>query len=165
MHPALPNSIKDGIQPVIFVACIDARAIVGSFAQRLAYRVVKLLIRTVLDTRNNIHRLEDVQHPIPTIDDGDAADIVVDHQVNDVENRAVHVGRSEIRIATKANIADRLFEQHSVVFVVDGDELEDTVLSNDGNNHLPACFTVDIDERYTAGASLEHSTTSFVEGA
>ena len=49
------------------------------------------------------------------------------------------------------------------MFVVDGDEFENTVLSDDRDDSLPARLVVHVYERDTSRTSLKHASASFIE--
>ena len=97
------------------------------------------------------------------VDHGNATDISLDKLMDDVENRVVHPRCRQIRIGAQAQLADRSLEEDGVVLVVDGDELEDTILRDDRHYPFSPCLVVDIDQGDSSRAGLEHSGACIVE--
>lgn len=165
MHPALTDSVEDRVHAVVLATGVNTRALIRTLAQGLAYGGVELFVHASLDAGDDVDSLENVEHPVLVVDNGDAADVVVDHEMNNVEDGATHASRGKLGVGTEADIADRLFQQNCVMLVVDGDELEDTILGDDRDHHLLVRFTIHIDEGDSAGAGLEHTTACFEEGS
>lgn len=165
MDATLTYCVEDGIEPVVVAARVDAGTIVGSSAECVANGAVQLLVGPSPDARDDVHRLERVEDPVVLIDDGNAADVVVDHEVNNVEHSVVHLCSYEVGVGPELQLADRLLEEDGVMLVVDGNELEDAVLRDDRDHCFLARLFIDVDQRDTSRTSLKHAATGLVERA
>lgn len=156
MHAALADRIKDGPQPIVLGACVDAWAVVGPLAQCIADGAIQLLVYAALDAGNYVHRLEHVKHAVVLVDHGNAANVSLHHLMNDIEDRAAHERCADVVVGADIQLADGPLEEDGVVFVVDGNELEDAVLGNDGHHPLLAGLVVNVDKRDTSCSCAEH---------
>ncbi|KAI6747741.1 hypothetical protein HG531_008283 [Fusarium graminearum] len=95
VNSALADSVKDGIQAIAFAACVNARALIRSLAQRLSNGTIQIFVGTTFDTGDDINRFKHIQHSAVRIDDWNTADVVFDHEMNDVKHRTVHLGCSD----------------------------------------------------------------------
>jgi hypothetical protein len=50
-----------------------------------------------------------------------------------------------------------------MLFRVDRNEFENTVLRNDAHDSFSPCLVIDIHQRYTPGTALKHAITGFVQ--
>ena len=83
--------------------------------------------------------------------------------MNHVHDGSFHSGCLQVAVSPAVNVSQRLAQILSV-FDVDGDELEDTVLSKDTDYHGALCLIVNVYKRDATSARLEHTTTCSVQG-
>ena len=83
--------------------------------------------------------------------------------MNDVHDGRVHVCCCEILIGTDVDILQRL-AQHLSLLHIDGNELQDTILGDDADDHFTVGLIVYVDDWYAASTRSDHHATSFVEG-
>lgn len=82
--------------------------------------------------------------------------------MDDVEDGRLHLRRLQVLVRAQVEMPQRFPEQLGLVYV-DGDELQDAVLGDDADDHGPSGLVIDVDQGYTAGSSLQHASTCFVE--
>lgn len=92
------------------------------------------------------------------VQDGDVRYAVLNKQMYDVHDGSLHCGSLQVAIGAAVNVSQRLAQVLSV-FDVDGDELEDAILSQDTDDHGALCFVINVDKRDTTSAGLEHAAT------
>ena len=97
------------------------------------------------------------------IDDGHAADVLLDQHVDDVHDRRVHVACRNVLVGADVHLAQGL-AQLLRLLDVDGNKLQDAVLCDDRHDHGAFGFVVDIDHGDAARAGLEHLATCLVDG-
>lgn len=163
MHTALANGVEDGVEPVVLAAREDARVVLGPLAQGLADGAIQVVVRPALDAWNDVYGFKGVQDSVLGVDNGHAANVAVDHEVNHLKNGGSHACNANVGVRAHLNVSKRLLEQNGIVFVVDSDEFEDSVLGNDGDDRLSAGLVIHIDEGDSARARLKHASKSFVE--
>lgn len=82
--------------------------------------------------------------------------------MNDVHDRSLHCSGLQVAVGAAVDVPQRL-AQVLGIFDVDSDELEDAILGQDTDYHGALCFVIDVDQRNTTSAGLEHATTCRVE--
>lgn len=160
---ALTNRIEDSSQPIVLRAGVDTRAVIGSLVQSLSNSTAQLLVHSAFDTRYYVHGLKDVEHPVVIVDYGNAADVTFHELVDDVKDRVAHPGRQNVFVGTQVELTNCTLEQNRVVLVVHGDELEDSILRDDGHNPRPTCLSILVDKGDTSRSGFEHSGARIVE--
>jgi len=87
---------------------------------------------------------------------------VFDKLVNDLNDRSSHPCNFEILIRAEIEILQRL-PQHTGFGDIDGNELQNPILRDDADNHCTLSLIIDVHQRNSACARLEHPPTGFIE--
>jgi len=84
--------------------------------------------------------------------------------MNDIEDRRLHLCGLKIFVGAEIKAPQRLSKQLRFAHI-DRNELENSVLSHNTNNHSTSGLIVDVNERYSTGTSFQHAATCFVKWA
>jgi len=99
-----------------------------------------------------------------TIQDRDTTDALLDQHMDDLDDRGINGRRLQFAIRAQVAYVLQRYPQQLCICDVDGDELEDSVLSQHANDERSLCVIVDVDDGDSPRPRLEHASAGFVEG-